>query len=213
MTNSAASEFKSEERTPKGGRSLEEFLLKGLYYEFIAIPCNFKYTMPLGIYNGVKPIFTVYREAGLYKILRGSVRELFLLAPHDPIVFYESLVHKLESRIEWGDDDCPKVSEFLGCWFKCYPTLILENRDYDIYECSKFTHVAGVPPPYSRVMGCLVELLVIYTKVKAGVIREGYLDYAKWLRWCIEKASRGDFKYVSTADFILQDLERVTWES
>ncbi len=213
MTSSAAPESSGEERTPKGGRSLEELLLKGLYYEFIAVPCGSRYTMPLGVYNGVKPMFTVYREAGLYKVLRGGVDRLFLLAPYDPLLFYESLTHKLESKIEWGGDGCPITSELLGCWFQCTPKLVIEEAGFDIYECLVFKHVAGVPQPYSRVMGCLVELLVVYTKVKAGVIQEGYLDYARWLRWCIERASRGDPKYVSIANLILQYLEEASGKS
>jgi hypothetical protein len=212
MTSSAAPEALGEERTPNGGRSLVELLPKGLYYEFIAIPCNSKYTMPLGLYNGVRPSFTVYREAGLYNVLRGGVRELFLLAPYDPILFYESLVHRLESRIEWGADGCPVVSDLLGCWFQCTPVLVVEDPGFDVYECSMFKHISGTPPPYSRVMGCLVELLVMYTKAKVGVAREGYLDYARWLRWCVERASKGDPRYVSIANLILQSLEGATGE-
>ena len=213
MTDSAASDSLDAERTPNGGRSLEELLPKGLYYEFIAIPCGTRYTMPLGVYNGARQSFRVYREAGLYSILRGGARELFLLAPYDPMLFYESVAHKLESRIEWGSDGCPRVSELLGCWFQCTPALAAVNPGFDVYECSRFKHVAGAPPPYSRVMGCLVELLIVYTKVRAGVAMEGYLDYARWLRWCVERASRGDPRYVSIADLILQDLKRAPGES
>jgi len=213
MTGSAASDAQDVERTPNGGRSLVELLPKGLYYEFIAIPCGSKYTMPLGVYNGVKQSFRVYRETGLYSILRGGAGELFLLAPYDPVLFYESVVHKLESRIEWGGDGCPRVSELLGCWFQCTPKLAMTDPEFDVYECSRFNHVAGAPPPYSRVTGCLVELLVIYTKVKAGVALEGYLDYARWLRWCVDRASRGDPRYVSIADLVLQDLKRASEES
>jgi hypothetical protein len=212
MTGSAAPEPPGEERTPNGGRSLLELLPKGLYYEFIAVPCGSRYTMPLGVYNGVKPTFTVYRDSGLYRVLRGGVRELFLLAPYDPLLFYESLTHRLEHVIVWGGDGCPVVSESLGCWFHCTPRLVAEDQGFDTYECSSFKHIAGSPPPYSRVMGCLVELLVVYTKAKAGVLSGGYVGYARWLRWCIERASRGDPRYVSIAELVLQDIERASRE-
>jgi hypothetical protein len=61
MTDSAASDSLDAERTPNGGRSLEELLPKGLYYEFIAVPCGTRYTMPLGVYNGARQSFRVYR--------------------------------------------------------------------------------------------------------------------------------------------------------
>lgn len=209
MTVSAAPEpFGDVERTPMVGRSFEELLVKGIYYEFIAVACGYRYTMPLGVYFEARPRFRVYANSGLYRLLRDGVRVLLLLAPRDPLLFYESLTHRLERVLEWGGDGCPVMSPRLGSWFSCTPTLVEEGLDLDVYECLEFKHVVGTPPPYTRVMGCLVELLVLYTKVKARVIEEGYLEYAKWLRWCIERASRGDPRYVSTAEFILQELEK-----
>jgi len=210
MTASAASEpgGGDVERTPNIGRFLA--IERGLYYEFIAFTCGLRYSMPLGIYIDSKPMFRVYRGTGLYRALRGGVKRLLLLSPRDPMAFYESVRHTLESRIEWDSGGCPRVSEDLGLWVSCTPTLISEAPDFDVYVCSEFTYVAGVPPPYTRVMGCLVELLVLYTKARAGVLEAGYVEYARWLKWCVERASRGDSRYVSATEEVLRELEEIS---
>lgn len=214
MTASAAPEPSGYvERTPMVGRSPEELLVRGVYYEFIALTCGHRYSMPLGLYLDPTPKFKVYDGSGLQRLLRGGVRRLLLLSPIDPMLFYESVVHELESRITWGDDGCPIVSHELGSWFYCEPSLVERGSNFDIYECLEFKHLTGVSPPYTRVTGCLVELLVLYTKVKAGVLEGDYLEYARWLKWCIERASRGDVRYVSTAELILQKLREAHGES
>lgn len=180
--------------------------IRGVYYEFIAIPCGHRYSMPLGLFFGDSPVFRVYAGADLYKILKLNVSRLLLLSPVDPLSFYYSLNHSFESSLEWGVDGCPSLNSMLGAWYSCTPRLVGESMEFDIYECSSFTYLTGAPPPYTRVMGCFIELLILLTKARAGVLEDSFLEYAKWLRWCIERASRGDERYVRVVELILQEL-------
>ncbi|MDM7276005.1 MAG: hypothetical protein P3X22_007845 [Thermoprotei archaeon] len=186
--------------------------VKGVYYEFIAFPCGHKYSMPLGLLYMEKPRFKVYKGTGLWGLLRGGVGGLVLLAPRDPLDFYLSLIHSLELEVSWGSDGCPVVDEFKGAWFTCAPRLLASGGDYDEYECSSFTHTGGSPPPYSRAMGCFVELLILLSKARAKVVDAGSLSYARWLRWCVGRASPGDERIVGVSDTVLRELEKVLGE-
>ncbi|MEN2999657.1 MAG: hypothetical protein ABDH61_03695 [Acidilobaceae archaeon] len=179
-------------------------LLGDIYYEFIAFPCSQRLSSPLGLLGRD---FKVYKDTSLWRALPRS-RRLFLLSPLDPLAFYESLRHELELQIEWRE--CPKPDERLGAWYSCAPQLVERGELYDVYRCEELVHVAGSPPPYSRVMGCLVELLVLLTKARAGAVK-GYSEHARWLAWCVERASRGG-KYAEVARVVLQELESLEGE-
>ncbi len=186
--------------------------VRGVYYEFVAFPCGRKYSMPLGLLYCEKPRFKVYRGTGLWSFLRENVGDLTLLAPRDPLDFHLSLTHRLESEVSWGPDGCPAVDESRGAWFKCTPSLSASSGDYDEYECSSFAHTGGSPPPYSRAMGCFVELLIILSKARAGVVGVDSLSYARWLRWCVGRASPGDERIVRVSDIVLRELEKALGE-
>ena len=182
--------------------------LKGVYYEFIAVTCGRRYTMPLGVLMLEPPRFKVYRGTGLHSILRsGGASGLRLLSPLDPILYYESIEHRLEHNIRWDIDGCPVADDTLGAWFQCNPRMVEETMEYDVYQCQGFQHITGMTPPYSRVQGCLVELLVILTKAEAGVVEDNILDYARWLKWCVERASPVEEKYVVLSKRILRRIE------
>lgn len=121
-----------------------------------------------------------------------------------------SVRHELERRVEW-EGDCPRTTEEAGAWFLCRHSLKERGELYDLYECEELVHLAGSPPPYSRVTGCLVELLLLLTKARAGAVR-GYVEHARWLLWCVERASRGNAKYVGAARDVLQELEALEGE-
>lgn len=179
-------------------------MLRDVYYEFIAFPCGHRLSSPLGLFGGS---FKAYRGTSLWRALP-QTRRLFLLSPLDPLAFYESVMHQLELRMEW--EECPKLDERLGAWYLCTPRLEEEGELYDVYRCEELVHLAGTPPPYSRVMGCLVELLVLLTKARAGAVK-GYLEHARWLAWCVERASRGG-RYAEVARVVLQELEALEGE-
>ncbi len=151
--------------------------------------------MPLGILWRDNPEFRVYAETRLYDILNHSIGDkpfkLLLLAPIDPLLYYQSLTHRLEQSIKYDKSGCPDVSQAdIGAWYLCKPVIKSRNDNASIHECIEFKHLKGVPPPYSRSMGCFVELLVIYTKIRAGVeIPLELKPYVNGLLWCISRSS------------------------
>lgn len=186
-------------------------MIEGAYYEFIAFPCgaDSRYSMPLGVLWGDNKMFSVYRSAGLLRFLadRGT---LMLLSPSDPLLFAKSVNHTLEHEVEWGPDGCPKLSG-LGGIYTCEYQRLMEGPEKVTFGC-KLTEVEGPHVPYTRAYGCLVELLVLLTKARAGVGESWYVDYARGLRWCVERSTRGLRDYVDTADAILHELERIIKE-
>ncbi|MEB3780493.1 MAG: DUF447 family protein [Desulfurococcales archaeon] len=179
-------------------------MISGFYYEFISFPYGYRYSMPLGILWSKNPTFKVYNNTRLYSILRDNLdNELFnllLLSPIDPKLYYFSLIHDLEKRINYHNGEHPILDKELGAWYLCKPTFKDSRDKVDIYECKSFKHLIGSPPPYSRAMGCFVELLVVYTKVMAGVKPPFHLkSYLEGLNWCIHRSSPND-----------KDLQRIS---
>lgn len=190
----------------------EQGLIKGAYYEFIAFPCaaNARYSMPLGVLWGDDRTFSVYRSAGLLRFLadRGT---LMLLSPSDPLLFVKSVSHSLEHEVEWEPDGCPRLSG-LGGIYRCEYRRLKEYPEEVTFSCS-LTEVESPHVPYTRAYGCLVELLVLLTKARAGVVESWYVDYARGLRWCVERSTRGLRSYVDAADAILRELEGIVGKS
>ncbi len=179
--------------------------MEDAYYEFVAFPCGSdRYSMPLGV-TAREGAFRVFKGAGLLRRLnaKGTLR---LLSPSDPLDFYLSLRHELEAQVNW-DGGCPRPDPTRGLWFTCHYVTVSDEGPDVLFRCVELRREGGELPPYSRVYGCLVELLVLLTKAKAGAGEPWYLDYAKGLRWCVERASRGDRRYVSTADEALRGIE------
>ena len=190
-----------------------EQLIKGLYYEFVALPCNdAPYSMPLGLLMREEPLFRVYRGTGLYRLLGRGRRPLYLLSPFDPMAFVYSVDHSLERRIEW-EGKCPKVDPSIGAWFHCVAEFMEASDNADLYICRGFKALTRSLHAYSRTYGCLVELLVLKTKVDAGVLGEDSLDYARWLYWCVRRSSPGDERYAGVALSVLQEIERAVRSS
>ena len=148
--------------------------LEGRFYEFIAFPCMHRYSMPLGILWSSPPVFRVYKSTGLHSILEGYDGHLYLLSPIRPEYFWYSVQHELEEMVEWRG--CPVPDDVHGAWFKCKPVKATGSDYFTVFECRGFRHVSGEPPPYSRSYGCLVELIVLYTKIRAGVDLDGVGD-------------------------------------
>ncbi len=183
-------------------------MISGIYYEFISFPCGKRrYSMPLGIIWAPQPAFYIYKTAGLSRLIDSS-GTLFLLSPSDPLLFLESINHTLELKVAFDDNGCPRPSE-LGSWYRCDYVINYNDNEKVGGVCRSFIPVRLASVPYTRLYGCLVELLVILTKARAGVIKDWYLEYARGLRDCIERSSRGAPRYVAAADSALQELEGI----
>ncbi len=182
-------------------------MFQGVYYEFISIPCidkeRLSYSMPLGIIflnHTIK--FKVYRGTGLFKILEYYKEniELMMYSPKDPLDFYLSLVH--DKDLEKGGPCTPPKPYIM--YITCKPVLNKKNENYNEYICGNIRLEKGDPVPYSRAYGCLVEMLVILTKIEAGVSLEFFLNYLKDLKWCVERASPYNSRLKEVAELVLQ---------
>ena len=175
--------------------------MHGVYHEMVSVACGARYTMPLGILVGHGgPVFKLYPGAGLGRILVRGVDRLLLIAPRDPRVFWASIEHRLEDELEWP---CPKPDPEVGAWYECRPRLLrVEDDGVAWYECSVFKHLAGYPPVYTRSYGCLVELMILYTKARAGVRIDGVRDHARYLEWCVARSSPWNKDLVNLASKI-----------
>ena len=182
----------------------------GVYYEFVALPCGVRYSMPLGVLMGSTPSFRVYSSVGLYRLLRSGVEEILLLSPRDVRLFWYSIVHSLEDLLKWNS--CPEADESLGAWYSCSPILTRSYNGYDVYECRGFRFLGGYPPVYSRVYGCFVELLVLYTKLRAGVKLNDVGGYVEWLSWCIERSSPRNRSLLNIANMVKERIYNILGE-
>lgn len=181
------------------------FPLEGVYYEVIAAPCGARYTMPLGVVReGSTLKFRVYREAGLAKILDHRERRLLLLLPRDPLLYVESVEHRIEKRLLYRGD-CPEPDPELGAWVECTARYLGGQGGVHLYSCDA-KRLAGEPPGYTRLHGCIVEALVVLTKIRAGAplpaLPGGVEAYLEWLSWCIKRSGRG--MYDGLADSLLR---------
>lgn len=158
------------------------------FHEYIAVSCSLDYTMPLGLLGSGPYFFKVYRGAGLQKYLDGNDC-LLLLAPKEPELFLESVVHELESK-RLRDSACILDSE-LGSWFTCTPVYVGSSSEYSLYECDDIRPIVKVAfEGYHRGYGCLVELLVLYTKARAGVLTPSQ-EVVEYLLYCMERSGAG----------------------
>ncbi len=188
---------------------------EGMWLEFIAAPCiGERYTMPLGLSrSGESWTFRVYRGTGMARLLedRGATLrfKLMLLSPSDPLFFVESYFHRLEARLEpWSQ--CPRVDPLLGSWYFCDAMLSGTSRDALAYTCSgglKLIVEGSKPLAYARSYGCIVELLVLHSKLKAGVTPSfDIVSYAEGLEWCIRRSAPGRSDLAVVAYELLQDI-------
>ncbi|MGC9071584.1 MAG: hypothetical protein ACP5HK_02665 [Acidilobus sp.] len=179
-------------------------MIGGVYYEFIAVPCGSKVTMPLGLIVGQEPAFYVYKGTSLHERLADEGR-LRLLSPYDPLAFLRSIRHELVAEIRWNND-CPVPEETMGAWYECSYRLWEVDENGKWFTCDGLQRITGSHLPYTRMYGCLVELLVLLTKARAGVWEDWYIPYAEGLAWCVRRSSRGVSNYVDAANEVLREL-------
>ncbi|MCE4603532.1 MAG: DUF447 family protein [Aeropyrum sp.] len=195
-------------------------LPSGVWLEFVALTCDIKYSMPLGVMrSGEEWLFRVYRGAGLLKHLQrhpdGS--KIMLLSPSDPMAFLKSFYHELENEVEY-EDSCPKPDTSLGSWYLCTAREIRSERHSVWFMC-----VGGLEEvasstwiPYFRAYGCLVELLVLASKVKAGLpeyLSGRSLIYSEELFRCVRRSAAARGELVEGAERVLQDIRKAVGEA
>ena len=159
--------------------------------------------MPLGVLWGATPLFKVYKGTGLFELLeRDEVENLLLYSPKDPADYFLSIRHdpKLES-----EGPCKPPKDFT-LYVICEPSIKEIREDFKIYECRNVEIFEGNPEPYSRAYGCFVEMLVVITKMKAGVLDQKYLSYLDFLRWCIERSAPKSEKMRVVLNYVLQSF-------
>lgn len=180
-----------------------------MYTEWIAIHCRSKTTMPLGVDGDHR--FRVYPGTRMHEALRdGDI--LLLLQPRDPILYAESVFHRLEHRLDWATG-CPPAGRPEGLWYACRASYTgVDEHGARWYTCRWMRRLAGEPPAYTRPYGCLVEALVAYTKLRAGIPVPGGRGYIEGLKWCVERGSRGDRRLLASMHEVLQRIQEVLGE-
>ncbi|MEB3816790.1 MAG: hypothetical protein LRS46_02455 [Desulfurococcales archaeon] len=161
-------------------------LREGVVYEFIAWPCGYRYTTPLGLRWGKPPTARVYSSTRLYGILRsGGVEKLLLYSPVDPEDFIDSILHTLEEELD--QRACRPPRPFTVA-VECRPVIASEGPGYIDIECPG-TVESGVAVPYTRLYGGIVEALVVASKEGAGVVGREFAEAC--LQCALYSAERG----------------------
>ena len=156
------------------------------FHELIALPCGRKYSMPLGLLGGPPWFYRAFRESGLYE---HGYDCLFLLSPLDFTLFYKSLIHKLEKELRYESDN-PVPDPSLGSWYYCFPVLVSSGFEYNLYYCDKIHKLYEITyPGYVRGKGCFLELLIILSRVKAGIWIPNK-DVIEYLDNCVRRSIR-----------------------
>jgi len=177
-----------------------------VFYELIAFPCGARYSMPLGVYSWNPGFFRVYTSTGMARVYRGG--PLLLLAPRDPILFLDSLEHRLEYEVAYASG-CPLPEPGLGAWYTCLGVPIAGEAGADWYACVNPRRIGGEPlQAYYRAYGCFVELLVIYTKLVAGALDSVPPGLVEGLQGCVERSARGG-RLVDASRRVVQAIREV----
>ena len=150
------------------------------------IPCGLRYSMPVGLLGNGPYFFRIFKSS--HK-LENKIKDcLLLLAPLDASLFFKSVIHEFENEIDVLD-----LSELVkhGSLYACTPMLVGEAPEYFLYECIGLRplHVASWTG-YNRGYGCLLELLILYTRIRIGLI-EPDIKIIKYLINCIKRSNPG----------------------
>ena len=74
--------------------------------------------------------------------------------------------------------------------------------------------VGNHPPSYYRAYGCIVELLVLHSKVSSGVdVGVDAVRYAEGLYWCVLRSAPGRGELEVEAWRLLHDIKRAVREA
>ncbi|GAB6147643.1 hypothetical protein [Stetteria hydrogenophila] len=182
-------------------------LPEGVYVETIAVLCRGgepAWSSPLGFISaGGRILFRVFRGSGFWRILveEGLTGRIVAYTPRDPAEF---ALHVLEGggRVE----SCRPVGQPFT--IECTPELLEVEGDVAWFACRDASVREGPGVPYTRAYGCLVELAVLASKAKAGVLGGWALGYARGLLWCVKRSeAMGGGRYARLAERLLQVVE------
>jgi len=175
----------------------------GWFREFIAFDCASGAAAPLGVAGAYPGVFRLYEGTRMQRSYRGG--PLMLLAPRDPLAFYEAVRGRAWGLVD-EDGGCVVPDPRLGSWYHCVASLAAAGPPYDVYLCPGGPRPVALAPweGYTRVYGCLVELLVVATKALAGApVPKGY---AEGLAWCARRASMGDERVMRAVEWALRAI-------
>ncbi len=184
-----------------------EGLPGGVYLETVSLLCRdgrVVWGMPLGlIVDGGTVRFRVFRGSGYWRLLvEGGAGGAVVVAytPLDPLEFLEYMTVKPAPR-----ESCNPAG--YSVLVECRPLLERLETGVAHFTCQQVRISWGRPLPYTRAYGCLVELAVLASKARAGVLGCDALGYARWLVWCVERSAPGRSDYRGAAAMALQAVE------
>lgn len=182
-------------------------LPEGVYMETIAVLCRGgepAWSSPLGLlYTGGEIKFRVFRGSRLWSLLveGGGGWRIIAYTPEDPGEF---ALHVIEGggRVSTCDvGEHPFTVE-------CEPELVEASGGVAWFRCRGHRTRRGPGVPYTRSYGCLVELAVLASKARAGVLEGWALDYARGLAWCVERSEApGGGRHVGLARRLVRIIE------
>ncbi len=164
------------------------------YIETIIVPCNYRVTMPLGVKCSRNSVLyaRIYEGSRLYNIIE-DVSQAGIYTVSRATLFYESLGRLLDEKlVKDYSEECFVIKGAEHYRIKVKITDITRKSNYKIIEMKPvnpeiaFNQIESAG--YSRADGCLLEILVRYTKMRAGVITAE--DYCMYYNLCGESVKR-----------------------
>ena len=181
------------------------YMEDGVVYEFIAVPCGARYTTPLGLRWGPTPWARVYRSTRLYALIKeGVVDRMILYSPLDPRDFILSITHQLDALLE----ECRPPKPYAVA-YECTPRIKGGTSDYIDVACPGSLRL-GIPTPYTRLYGAIVETLVLASKIGAGVVNEEFARACmQCCRWALQRVHSGGQEHVALQELLRSALKRL----
>jgi hypothetical protein len=186
----------------------EQLLIDGVVYEFIARPCvGEPYTTPIGLRWGKPPRIRVYNTTRLYSMLaEHETLDMILYAPAHPEDYALSITHELDA-MKW--DGCMPPRPYIVL-YRCRARVDRYGDEYLEAACDG-TMTPGIPMPYTRLYGSIVEALIIASKAGVGVIGDdAAVGCLRCSLWAALRA--GGKKALALRELLQAALERL-WRS
>ncbi|MEB2837303.1 MAG: hypothetical protein GSR80_000513 [Desulfurococcales archaeon] len=182
------------------------YMLDGVVYEFIAVPCGTRYTTPLGLHWGPTPWARVYRSTRLHALIEeGVVERMILYSPLDPRDFILSIIHELDALL---GEECRPPRPYTVA-YECTPRIKESTRDYIDIACPGRLK-PGAPAPYTRLYGAIVEALVLASKLGAGVVDEGFARACmQCCKWTLQRVHSGGQEPMALRELLQSALKRL----
>ncbi|MCE4615166.1 MAG: DUF447 family protein [Desulfurococcales archaeon] len=130
----------------------------------------------------------IFNDSRLYSKINDGIR-IFIYPVLDARIFYQSLKGELKT-IYTADSQCyiiPDIHTYVEGIIK----RVTHSKNYkriEVKPLNKSSALELLDKGYSRADGCLIELMVYYTKLQADVIEKN--DYCKIYYVCSESVKR-----------------------